>query len=170
MEVLARRLGPRWQAKITISPPGGKAGAGCSKPDHRSVPACVLLSAADILRGKIIHPHPAWMHGVAPHLCAQAASHTVRRGSRGSLPRRSLTPAVLERTAHTAAYWLMGPDAVRPLSHGAMGPMCRRSRQIKPARVAQRVDAHRSRPDGYGVRVQKTRQVVHNPGYPDISR
>jgi hypothetical protein len=30
------------------------------------------------------------MHGVAPHMCGQAASHTVRRGSRGSLPRHSL--------------------------------------------------------------------------------
>ena len=33
---------------------------------------------------------PILMHGVAPHMCGQAASHTVRRGSRGSLPRHSL--------------------------------------------------------------------------------
>src|SRR6516165_8893692 len=46
-----------------------------------------------------LRPCRPWMHGVAPHMCGQAASHTVRRGSRGSLPRRSLTPAVLEQTA-----------------------------------------------------------------------
>jgi len=34
------------------------------------------------------------------------------------------------------------------------GPRCARSRQIKPTRVAQRVDAHRSRPRIDGMRVQ----------------
>src|SRR5262249_35795719 len=38
-----------------------------------------------------------------------------------------------------------GPDAVRPLSRGAMGPDAPPTRQINPQCVAKRVDANRSR-------------------------
>jgi len=42
------------------------------------------------------------MHGVAPHMCGQVASHPVRRGSRGSLPRRSLAQSRRAATSQPA--------------------------------------------------------------------
>ena len=70
------------------------------------------------------------------------------------------------RTVPRRSAW---PDAVRPLSHGAACPDEPPTRQIKPTRVAQRVDAHRSRPGGSTACVRqpsrpKTRGVVHNSG------
>jgi hypothetical protein len=70
----------------------------CPEPSLDRPSATLLRQAALLLIAPVdgtisqpnLRPVLILMHGVAPHMCGQAAGPTVRRGSRGSLPRPSL--------------------------------------------------------------------------------